>query len=133
MPAPEFIIRIQGPQAAEAAAELSQVIEEEFGQAPARRTETAVPPDPENPHRAIDPLAVDLVKTVLLSLPVALMAYMDLADRIEKRRKAGRVVDAASGRAGVEATVTLPDGTTIAFRDVDPNRLIDAARESAGK
>jgi hypothetical protein len=76
------------------------------------------------PHKVIDPIAV---AALVLSIPAALLAVLDLGDRIAKRRRAKKLIETA-GRIRierrVEVTTITADGAR-ALADLDPDLLLD--------
>lgn len=83
-------------------------------------------------ERIIDPVSV---AALVLSIPGAILAVLDLADRIAKRHKAQRVLDTAK-RIGVELNVetrvTGPDGRTHAVASLTADALLDLAAARQG-
>jgi hypothetical protein len=74
--------------------------------------------------KAIDPVAV---AAVLVSIPSAVLAVLDVADRIAKRRRAKELV-AAARRLHVERRVEVLAVTLegpVALADMDPDAVLD--------
>ena len=90
-------------------------------------TEVAVDRRP-TPRRADKDKVVDPVSlaALVLSIPSAVLAVADLADRIEKRRRAKQLVDQAKTirkTTGVNVFVVLADGRR-PLDVVDPDELL---------
>jgi hypothetical protein len=71
---------------------------------------------------------IDLVAVVslVLSLPSAALAVTDIADRIQKRRRANKLIDHAQQLADHRTTLTLltPDGH-LELTHLDPDQVLD--------
>ena len=81
------------------------------------------------PHRTIDPVAVS---ALVLSIPAALLAVLDLADRVGKRRRAKRLIESAA-RIRIERRVEVMTITADGARplaDLDPDLLLDLVEKS---
>jgi len=92
---------------------------------------TARPLDSEAAARlkTVDPVAVT---ALALSIPAAVLAVLDLADRIAKRRRAKKLIEAA-GRIRIERrvevlTITADRATPLA--DLDPDTLLDLVEKN---
>lgn len=73
--------------------------------------------------KSIDPVSV---AALLLSIPSAALAVLDLADRIRKRRRASELIDYAQQLADQQVTVTLITKTrTVELRTLTPDQLLD--------
>lgn len=112
---------VSGERAAEAADEL----ERELG--PGTTIERFSPARlPEVQRRAIDPISF---AALILSIPSAVLAAMDLADRIAKRRRAKALLDTAERlrvEKKVETYVVTIEGPT-PLRDLSPDALLELA------
>jgi hypothetical protein len=73
--------------------------------------------------KGIDPVAL---ATLVVSIPSAALAAVDLADRIRKRRRAGELIDHAQQLAGQQVTiyVIVPE-RTVELRTLTPDQLLD--------
>ena len=68
--------------------------------------------------------------TLVLSIPSAALAVLDLADRIRKRRRANELIDHAQQLAAQQVTVYLiTPGRTVELRTLTPDQLLDLADE----
>jgi hypothetical protein len=84
--------------------------------APAART---LPGD----GKAIDPVSL---ATLVVSLPSAALAALDLADRIRKRRRAGELIDHARHQATQQVSICLiTQGRPVELRSLTPDQLLD--------
>ncbi len=66
--------------------------------------------------------------TLILSVPGAVLAVMDIVDRIAKRRRAQAVIDTARRlrrERQVETYLMLPADIRQSVADLDPDRLLD--------
>ena len=91
---------------------------------------TPMPPTevPALAHKALDPVALT---TLIFSIPSAVLAIIDIADRIEKRRRAQRLIDEAKRlRAESKVEVQIVVGTTPeALAELTPDALLDIAQK----
>lgn len=65
---------------------------------------------------------------LVLAIPAAVLAAVDLADRMKKRRRAKQLVDYAGAireTTGVQVFVVLADGGRRPLDAVDPNDLLE--------
>jgi ABC-type sulfate transport system permease component len=122
----ELILR--GPAAEDALESLAMAL------ADARVTLTARPLSKADSatDKTIDPVAV---AAVVVSIPIAVLAVLDVMHRIAKRRRAKELV-AAAGRLRVERRVEVlavtPEGS-VALADMDPDALLELiAQERQG-
>jgi hypothetical protein len=83
-------------------------------QAPAQAPTTA-----QRDGKIIDPVSL---ATLIISIPSAALAALDLADRITKRRRAAELIDHA--RQHVTLSLTIP-ARTIELSTLDPDQLLD--------
>ena len=88
-----------------------------------RRERVAEASDAE--RKVIDPISL---ATLIVSIPAAVLAVMDIVDRLKKRSKAHSVIDAAK-QAKVEQQVDIyvlaADQTPQPVADLTPDRLLD--------
>jgi hypothetical protein len=73
--------------------------------------------------KVIDPVAL---ATLVVSIPSAALAALDLADRIRKRRRASELIDHAQHLAEQQVNIYLiaPD-RTVELRTLTPDQLLD--------
>jgi hypothetical protein len=74
-------------------------------------------------YKSIDPVAV---AALLVSIPGAILATMDVVDRLTKRRRAKTLIDTAKRirtERGVEIMALTPTGTRL-LTDLDPDTLL---------
>ena len=70
------------------------------------------------------------VAALVLSIPPAALAVLDLADRIHKRRRATELIDHAQQLAAEQVTVSLiSQSRTVELRTLTPDQLLDLADE----
>lgn len=75
--------------------------------------------------KVIDPVAV---ASLVLSIPSAALAVTDLADRIQKRRRATNLIDQARQLAAQQVTVyVMSPGHTVELSTLTPDQLLDLA------
>ncbi len=85
----------------------------------------AVASQPGGPDKVID--AIEL-STMLLTIPPAALATVDLADRITKRRRAKDLVDQAKQLATRHVTITVITGNdTVNLASLDPDQVLELA------
>jgi hypothetical protein len=73
--------------------------------------------------KAVDPVAL---ATLVLSIPPAALAVLDLADRIRKRRRAQELIDQARQLAAQQVTICLlSPRRTVDLRTLTPDQLLD--------
>jgi hypothetical protein len=73
--------------------------------------------------KVIDPVAL---ATLVVSIPSAALAALDLADRIRKRRRAGELIDQAQHLAGQQVNIYLVvPARTVELRTLTPDQLLD--------
>ncbi|MBK1648465.1 hypothetical protein [Rhabdochromatium marinum] len=111
---------LKGPDTEEALAALKAVLAD----MEATLTSTPVTDGDSLPDKAIDPVAV---ATLVVSIPGAVLAVRDMAERIAKRRRAKDLI-ATAGRLRIERrveilTVTLEGPRALA--DMDPDAVLD--------
>ncbi len=79
--------------------------------------------------KVIDPASL---ATLVLSIPPAALAVLDLADRIHKRRRATELIDHAQQLATQHVTVHLiTQNRTVELRTLNPDQLLDLADEDS--
>lgn len=72
--------------------------------------------------KVIDPVSL---ATLVLSIPSAALAVLDLADRIRKRRRAKELIDQAQQLAGQNVNVCLvSQHRTVDIRTLTPDQLL---------
>ena len=92
----------------------------EITQPPAEATAAAVGHDG---GKVVDPVSV---AALVVSIPSAALAVLDLADRIRKRRRAQELIDHAQQLAARQVTVCLlSPGRVVELRTLAPDQLLD--------
>jgi hypothetical protein len=77
--------------------------------------------------KVIDPVSV---AALVVSLPSAALAVLDLADRIQKRRRAKELIDQAQQLAAQQVTLSVITQTrTVEIRTMAPDQLLDLLAE----
>ncbi len=127
MTANDLKFNIQGPQAQTVAQELAAMIDQTFDHS-AQITEPPLAQTADNAKA--DPVAI---ATLVLTVPAAILAAVDLVQRFKKKPKADHVIDFAqrqhrqNPQTGI--TITMPDGVSVNLHHIDSNALIDLARQ----
>jgi len=129
MPTPALRLQVTGDAAAAAAAELAARVraldpQAEVATAPAAGADDAV-------RRGLDPLTL---AGVVLAIPCTVLAVLDLADRIAKRRRAKALLDGAKVieiERHVRIRVVTADGTK-AIEGLTVDELLDLAGKDGG-
>jgi hypothetical protein len=99
---------------------------QEITETPAEVT-TAAGTTHNDDDKVIDPVSV---AALVLSIPSAALAVLDLADRIHKRRRAQELIDHAQQLAAQQVIVCLMSPSrTIEVRTLAPDQLLDLADE----
>lgn len=94
----------------------------EIAEAPAEATAAAATIHHDD-GKAIDPVPV---AALVLSIPSAALAVLDLADRIRKRRRAKELIGHAQQLAAQHVTVSLIScSRTVELRTLAPDQLLD--------
>ena len=91
----KILIEIEGEGATPCAERLARILEAELGEVP-ERVLPAVEPPPERETR-IDPGLCVAAAGVVLAIPGAILATLDLRDRLRKKRAFERVVEGGKG------------------------------------
>jgi hypothetical protein len=118
---PELKFVVAGKQSDLAAAALVRALGPDAGEV--RRQPVTEAPDAE--RKVVDPISL---ATLILSIPAAVLAVIDIVDRLKKRRTAQAVIDAAK-QARTEQQVDIYllalDQTPQPVADLTPDRLLD--------
>ncbi|WAL98466.1 hypothetical protein [Streptomyces sp. Je 1-369] len=86
---------------------------------PASAAEPATDPD----NKVVDPVAV---AALVMSIPSAMLAVADIADRIHKRRRAGDLIERAQQLRAQQATARLVrEDRTVDLATLTPDQLLD--------
>jgi hypothetical protein len=94
----------------------------EIAQAPAEAT-TEAGTIHHDDDKVIDPVSM---AALVLSIPSAALAVLDLADRIHKRRRAQELIDHAQQLAAQQVTVYLRSRSrTVELRTLAPDQFLD--------
>src|SRR6266851_3171043 len=94
----------------------------EIAEAPAEATAAAATIHDDD-DKVIDPVSA---AALVLSIPSAALAVLDLADRIRKRRRARELIDHAQQLAAQQVTACLISrNSTVELRTLAPDQLLD--------
>lgn len=122
-----MIIQVEGATSEDVSAARGslQVLAQEWGVAVAEVPATAN--GDEDRDEKVDPVALaTLVSSVVLAIPTAALAVMDLADRIKKRRRAKELIEQARQLADRKVTIRLVERTrSLEIRNLEPDQLLD--------
>jgi hypothetical protein len=123
-----MIIQLQGATAEDVGAAkrnleaLAHSWGQEIAEAPAEAT-TPARTSHDDHDKIIDPVSL---AALILSIPSAALAVLDLADRIHKRRGAQELIDHAQQLAAQQVTVSLMSRSRIVeLRTLTPDQLLD--------
>lgn|SRR5690349_1068394 len=82
-----------------------------------------------NEDKIIDPVSIAIL---VMSIPPAVLAVRDLADRIGKRRRAKELIDQAQQLAAQQVTIYLiTSDRTVELSTLTPDQLLDLAEDPA--
>ncbi|MEW2387063.1 hypothetical protein AB0933_01745 [Streptomyces venezuelae] len=115
-----MIIEFVGADA-EAAGKSVAALTTEWGYPPepVATAEPAIDPD----SKVVDPVAVT---ALILSIPSAMLAVADIADRIRKRRRAGDLIERAQQLRAQQATARLVrEDRSVDLATLTPDQLLD--------
>ncbi|MFD6433773.1 hypothetical protein [Streptomyces venezuelae] len=88
---------------------------------PAPAVQPANDPDPDN--KVVDPVAV---AALVMSIPSAMLAVADIADRIQKRRRASELIERAQQLRAQQATARLVrEDRSVDLATLTPDQLLD--------
>jgi len=119
---------LQGAQAATTAAALETFFAETFG-AEAHR-ESPPPHAIGGAEKAADPIAV---ATMVLSIPGALLATVDLAERLKLKQKVERLIALARREwreHGTRIWLRRRNATPLALDEIEPAAILDAVEQA---
>ena len=123
---------VEGSDASEVARALEDHFEQEFGARPKRRSAPQPRPAPGQPERG-DPVAV---AALILSIPAAVLATMDLAERVQLKAKIERLVvfmrEELKGRSG-SVVLEVPSGRRLKIDQASAAEIMDAANAIQGQ
>jgi hypothetical protein len=127
----EITLLVEGEGAAGAGEELVQLVAGFEGGAAARVV--AIEEAPDAVRRVIDPVAL---AAVVVALPAAVLAVVDVVERIEKRRRAARLI--AEGKRlraekRVQAFVLMADGSPRRLEELSADELLDLVAALRGR
>ncbi|MCI0530342.1 MAG: hypothetical protein L0Y74_00080 [candidate division Zixibacteria bacterium] len=127
----DFQFQIEGEGAEKAAQELARLFNEEFGTS--LQPHKAPPQEREGVTRG-DPV---VIAALILSIPPAILAVMDLVDRIQKKKKLDTLLQESrqveKKYSGVIIRIIKPDGTIVELVAVESREILDAAEKSQKK
>jgi hypothetical protein len=119
-------IEIHGAEAEEVARELQALLEAEFGER-VERLSAQEPGTEDGPTRA-DPW---VVAQVILGIPPAILAVMDIAKRIELTAKVKRILAWTKQRGGAKGRIGLisAKGRSVDLEKAEPGEVVEALVE----
>jgi hypothetical protein len=122
---------ITGTDAAQAAEALETILTQDTDLRPSRRMVQIAQDERE---KSLNPMTV-AIATLILAIPPAILASIDLEDHIAKRPKAEAVIDRANQiiiNGNVSITVTVNgQGVPVPLQSLTPDQLIELARKGA--
>jgi hypothetical protein len=121
---PDLTFILAGDKAADAADPLIAALTEGDSAIVSRRPAATLP---ETARRVVDPISL---AALILSVPGAVLASVDLVQRIAKRRKAKALIAEAQrlrDETNVETYILLPDGTPQPVLTLDADGLLQIA------
>ena len=122
-----FKLSLEGSGAEQKAHELSLFIEKEFGTKPIPLRE---PIHKEDEQKA-DPLTIT---ALILAVPSAVLATVDLIDRIRKKKATDRLIKWAEEQHKKDPNITIhittPDGISLELYKAKSVEIMDAASDS---
>jgi hypothetical protein len=118
---------LSGENVESAAETLKQLlVEGEPGTAVLRIEPSALP---EVTRRVIDPISLG---ALILAIPSAILAVIDLTDRIRKRQRAQSLIETAKSikdDSGVSTSIVLVDGSTRALDELTADDLLELGEQ----
>ncbi|MBI3269774.1 MAG: hypothetical protein HYZ53_12180 [Planctomycetes bacterium] len=124
---PDVRFQIQGEDAEAVAGELSEQIRGLFGESPARSSGGVSPGAAREGGKGVDPVAV---AALVLSIPGAILATMDLAQRLQAAERVRKLIAWAKERlprAKAKIDFLPPAGGAQPLQAVDAGAILDAA------
>jgi len=122
---------ITGTVAAQAAEALETILTQDTDLRPSRRMVQIAQDERE---KSLNPMTA-AIATLILAIPPAILASIDLVDHIAKRPKAEAVIDRANQiiiNGNVSITVTVNgQGVPVPLQSLTPDQLIELARKGA--
>ena len=117
---------VEGEEADKAAEKLKAFFTESGENVTVSRIQSEIP---EEVRRVIDPLTLI---GVILSIPGAVLAVMDLVGRISKRKKAQALLDAAkqvTNQTNAQVSLVMAEGPARQADQITPDQLLDMAEK----
>ena len=121
-------IKVTGTDARGAADQAAALLEEISGREPERAAQEA----PEGPRK--DLATAVAIASVILSIPSAVLAALQVKDRLDRRRLRDRVEAARARLAEIdsEATLTTPQGRSVDLRRTSTDEVVDLLMRDLG-
>jgi tetratricopeptide (TPR) repeat protein/CHAT domain-containing protein len=119
-----FKLGVEGEKAEETAKDLSDFLKNELGWEPVRELQEVH--STRNMERAVDPLAL---AAVILALPSAVLAALDIVERMKKKKDIDKLIQWAKNQPG-KITIITPEGTAIQLQKADSGNILDAANKA---
>jgi len=120
---------VEGPGAQDLAQRLEAVLHQNFGESPSRRSSEVQ----DAAGTRADPVAL---LTLILALPTAAVAALDLVARLKARDRIRAIIDFAKQErdaTGVRIWVSVGDGPPVALDEARPEHLLDAANKAQAR
>lgn len=81
---------------------------------------------PDSARKMVDPVAV---AALIISIPAALLAVTDLADRIAKRRRAAQLASTCPKPDATVRAYLIIDGQLLVLETIEPDQLLGLANQ----
>lgn len=120
-----FKLRIEGERAEKISKDLAVFIKDELGWEPVRELHEVRSPG--NKEKVVTPLAL---AAIILAVPSAVLAVLDIVERMKKRKEIDRLIQWAKNQPG-KITIISPDGTAIQLENANSGKILDAANKAA--
>ena len=121
-------IKVTGTDARGAADQAAALLQEITGREPARATQEA----PDGPRK--DLAAAAAIASLIFSIPSAVLATLEVKDRLDRRRLRDRVetTRARLAETDSEATLTTPRGRSLDLRRASTDEVVDLLLREVG-
>jgi len=129
MPNENFVIRVEGADYDVLATELADLINTEFGLAL-----HPIPPQEKLNDKFESKADLCSVAALILSIPGAVLAAIQVADRIEKNKRIQRIIEWAKSKCLQDPkrkiNLTLPEGKVVSLEDTSSAEILEEAGKS---
>ena len=121
-----FQLRVEGPDSEKTAQALSDFLEKEFDYRPNLLSKKQSQLD-EADQTKVDPVAIG---ALILALPGAILATVDLIERMKKKKKIDRLIEFTQQKAkanpGINISIVTPKGISIRLDVAESSQILDA-------